>query len=157
MSKRNALVAFIKVAGPAFGLIRTQLPRLLTYLEEHPEVKDQILGMVSRLAPAGSLGASPAALMRQVEVLREQVSYLNASADSPWEADIAADLGRRLDNVEHSIRTVDVLTGRQRRRRLRSIRDYLTGLTDQILARFINESVEDSELGDERGRGAIEP
>lgn len=145
MSKRKAIMNFIRVAGPAFAVLRSQLPKVIEFLDENPQVKAQVSQAVGKAQRLTRSAFSPQALLERVSVLHEQVDYLLASADDAGEVAEAERFARQLERISHSIMLIQAATGRQRRRQITMVREHLDVLSEAILARFIAESIEDAQ------------
>ncbi|MDO5726973.1 MAG: hypothetical protein Q4Q03_03505 [Bowdeniella nasicola] len=145
MSKAKKFMKFVQVAGPAFAVLRSQLPKVVAFLDENPQVKAQVSDAITKATKWTRSSFSPQALLERVGVLREQVDYLHRSADDAGEVAEAERFARQLDRIAHSIMLIEAATGRQRRRQITMIRAHLESLSEEILARFISETIEDEQ------------
>lgn len=126
----RTVVAIVGTAGPVVA----------KYLQEHPEIGQAVSEKVAKLVKARSRG--PAGMRETIAVLREQVTYLRASADSEAETRRAQEWERRLDNLDHASA---MLRDGASRSEVKAVRERLGTLRGEILAAFIAEQAEDAE------------
>lgn len=122
------------------ALVGTAGPVVAKYLRDNPEIGQTVNEAVTKLLKRRSSG--PEGVIETIAVLREQVAYLEASADDDDETQRAQRWGRRLDNLEHA---AALLRDSASKREMRTVRDQLTTLRGEILAAFVAEQADDAE------------
>jgi hypothetical protein len=148
MGKVGMLIKVAATAGPAvWTAVRRFGPVLEKLRKDNPEVFDQITNQVQRLARTRREAKGPEGLRRRIVVLRQQLSYLDRSADDGAERDRARAWGRHLDKLEAALPLLETMSRRQAVRETHRISERIDLLSEQILTAFIDEQREDSQSG----------
>ncbi|NCD18226.1 MAG: hypothetical protein EOL91_13170 [Actinobacteria bacterium] len=138
-------ITLLTTAAPVvIEMVRKYWPLIEQKLRENPELLSSVQVQLRRLAELRKAGNSPESLRERIGILREQVSYLRASADDDGEVRRAATFTKQLDKIEASIRVVDAASPRHRTKDLRVISKSLDALTEKIMEAFIEEKSQDS-------------
>ncbi|MGM0385731.1 MAG: hypothetical protein ACQERF_07105 [Actinomycetota bacterium] len=138
-------ITLLTSAAPVvIEMVRKYWPLIEQKLRENPELLAGVQAQLHKLAELRKSGNSPEALHERIGILREQVSYLRASADDDGEVRRAATFTKQLDKLEASIRVTDAATPRRRAKDLRIISHTLDTLTEKVMTAFIEEKSQDS-------------
>lgn len=129
----KAVVSAIKWVGPF-------LPKVVETIRNNPEIWETVLRESRRLT--GKQESGPEGVVKTLVVLREQVAYLESSADDVDEAHRARGWAKRLDHCEHAAL---LLRGAgSSRAELQMLQDRVAELRTEIFAAFIAEQGEDA-------------
>lgn len=133
-------------AGAALRAAQWALPLLAAgarWLSAHPEVWERVKEQAAKLQKPRT--STPDGVLATAQILREQVDYLEDSADDE-EARRARDWAKRLDSCE---RAAQLLTapGATRKDR-KALKTSVEALRSEIFAAYIEEMGEDAQ---ERG------
>jgi hypothetical protein len=140
---------FIGANGVKYG------PMVADWLRSNSEVADQVQTQVRRLRQSSA--ASPEAMRKTLESMREQVEYLRDSADDGPERARAKAWAASLTRLEHAVR---MLSGGSSRADLKRLRAAVDALRGEILDAFLGEQIEDAggpAPSSGRGGASIEP
>lgn len=121
-------------------IVGTAGPIVAKYLREHPEIGQSVQEAVTKLLEKRVTGQ--AGMLATIAALREQVAYLQSSADDEAEAVRAREWSRRLDNLQHA---AELLGDGASRREKKIVRERVKVVRGEILAAFIAEKVDDIE------------
>lgn len=143
----KAVVTVLTTAGPiVYEMVRKYWPTVKRALEDNPELLRNVQDQLRRLSAARHSGHTSDSIRERIAILREQVDYLQASADNPLEANAATSFRAQLDRFEVSVNTANAAsTAKERNRDLRLISDNLDRLTEKILIAFVEEKAADSQ------------
>ncbi|MHB1063128.1 MAG: hypothetical protein ACYC1Z_01300 [Georgenia sp.] len=145
MGKVGTLIKVAATAGPAvWGVVRRFGPMLERMRKDNPEVFDQIATQVQRLARSRREAKGPEGLRRRIVVLRQQLAYLDRSADDDGERVRARGWARQLDKLEASLPLLDTMSRRTSTREAHRVGDRIDALSEEILTAFIDEQRADS-------------
>lgn len=148
MGKVGTLIKVAATAGPAvWTAVRRFGPVLEKLRKDNPEVFDQITSQVQRLARARREAKGPEGLRRRIVVLRQQLTYLDHSADDDAERDRVRAWGRHLDKLEAALPLLETVSRRQAARETHRISERIDQLSEQVLTAFIEEQRADSQFG----------
>lgn len=143
----KAVISILTTAGPiVFEMVRKYWPTIKEAIEKNPELLKAAQDQLKRLSLARQSGHSVEGIRERLGILREQVSYLHASADNSAEVRQAATFRAQLDRFEASLVTTAAAgSARARTRELRLISANLDKLTERILMAFVEEKISDSQ------------
>ncbi|MFH5822706.1 hypothetical protein [Georgenia sp. AZ-5] len=147
MGKVGTLIKVAVAAGPTvWETVRRLAPVLTKLRQENPEVFNAVTEQVTRLARARREGRGPEALRRRIDVLREQVAYLVASADDEGERRRAEGWRRQLDKLEASLPLLGAMSSHAGAREAKHIDERIDALSEEVLSAFIDEQREDHQI-----------
>ncbi|MGV9182863.1 hypothetical protein [Arcanobacterium canis] len=148
-SKYGSLIKFATVAGPvAIELLRKYGPALRKIAQENPELLDRIRNTVGKVRHSKGEN-SPEGLDERISVLRDQITYLYASADSPFEAQRAKAWRNDVEVIERALPLLRAMAAKQRKIEATKLSKRLDYLSAQILDASIEEQIEDAEVVDD--------
>lgn len=148
MARFRSLLKAATVAGPViFKLVTTYGPELKRLREKNPEAFDRIASTVTGLGrgqarPTGVKGAH-----KRIADIREQVSYLQRSADDEYERDRAKLWSAQLDRLASALNLVGSMGEQARESELARVNERLDRLATDVLAAYIDEQDEDAATG----------
>ena len=147
MSKIGTLIKIATVAGPAIvKVVHAYGPQLKKLAAENPEVFAVIKQRVAAIAPSKKGGAaSPHAISSKINILRDQVTYLYASANSPAVAQQASAWRNELDALSSLLPVVEVMSKSARKNEIKALQKRIDALSAAILAATIGDEIEDAE------------
>lgn len=146
MGKFSSLSKLAIAAGPAvIKMVQRYGPTIKQMVDSNPEAVDNIKGKIQKYGEAKKKSGVSGA-QKRVEVLREQVTYLYASANTPEVADNAQKWGKELDRIEVALPLIDAMSPKNRRLELRKVDDKIDTLSSRILATVVQDEVEDAEV-----------
>lgn len=149
MSKVSLILKLARTLGPTVALAAARYgPQIRQLVKDNPEVIDQITKRFSKAAKARADQNNPGGLARRCEVLREQATYLYASANNADTAHKAAAWRKEIEAIERSIPLLDAMGRRQRLTEKRKIEQRLDALSSDILAASLVDDIEDAEFTD---------
>ena len=147
MGKFGTLVKIATVAGPAIGkIIQTYGPQLKKLAAENPEVFSTIKQRVLLIAPSKKGSASARVIAGKINVLRDQVTYLYASANTPAVAKQASAWRNELDELDSLLPVVAVMSKSAQKNELKAVQKRIDILSAAILAAMISDDIEDAEM-----------
>ena len=148
MAKISGIMKLAMVAGPTVvEVVRKFGPTLTKAMKENPEVFRVVQTQVDRMAKARKSGHGSEGLRRRVNILRDQVAYLHASADDARETRRAEEWRRQLDKIDASISVLGAMGKETATREEDHIGKRIDKLSGEILSAFIDEQEEDAQLG----------
>ncbi|MFC7406872.1 hypothetical protein [Georgenia alba] len=148
MGRLGTIVKVAAVAGPTvWKVVQAVGPTLMKLRKENPEVFAAVEKQVQRLGEARRKGRSPEGLRLRIAALRDQVSYLRASADDEAERARAEAWRNQLDRIEASLPLLGAMSEKTSRRERKHVDHRIDELSAEILAAFIDERDEDAERG----------
>lgn len=149
MGRMRLLLKLATVAGPAvYNVIRNYGPQLKRMMDENPELFEKVKDRLTAIVSAGKAKTGTKAISHRVEVLRDQVTYLYASANSVAMAEQASQWRAELDSIEKVIPVLDAMSTKARRDKKRGLEKQLDELSAKILAATLEDDVEDAEVVD---------
>ncbi len=150
MKKFKLLLKVAKTAGPAVLLVmRTYGPQIKQLIEENPELFDTIKNRLTAIAPGKKSKRGIDGLQTRIGVLREQTTYLYASANNVSVAEQATAWRHELDALESALPVIDAMGSKQRRTQMKTIELTIDGLSAKILELTLQDDIEDAEIVDE--------
>lgn len=142
----KALIPSSGRAGAALRAAQWAIPLLAAgarWLSAHPEVWENVKEQAAKLQRTTT--NKPDGVLATVEILREQVNYLEDSADDDEEARRARDWATRLDSCERAARLLTA-PGATRKDR-KALKTRVEALRSEIFAAYIEEMGEDAADG----------
>lgn len=149
MARFRTLLRAATVAGPVvFKLVTTYGPELKRLREKNPDAFDRIASTVTGLGrgqarPSGVKGAH-----KRITDIREQVTYLQNSADDEYERDRAKLWAAQLDRLASALNVVGPMGAETREKELARVNERLDRLATDVLAAYIDEQDEDAAKGE---------
>ncbi|TDE94018.1 hypothetical protein EXU48_11195 [Occultella glacieicola] len=131
---RKAIVDTIKWIGPF-------LPKAVELIKANPEIWQSIQDQANRLARRK--GTAVQDVLATIEVLRDQVAYLAASADDADESRRAEAWSKRLSHCEHAAQLLTA-PGTTKAERA-ALADRVAALRTEIFTAFIEEHGDDAQ------------
>lgn len=149
MARMRNLIKLAIAAGPTiYQVLRKYWPVIKDLLETNPEIVDRITGRVRKLAKTAK-GDSVDDLNARIEVLREQVTYVYASADNAAEAEEAKKWRTDVESIERAIPVLNAMNTKQKKTEIARLSKRIDQLSAKILSASIREDIEDAEIEDE--------
>ncbi|MDN5892796.1 MAG: hypothetical protein L0H93_02120 [Nocardioides sp.] len=136
-------------ASTAMNAARWAIPLLAAgarWLSTHPEVWESVKEQAAKLQRTTT--NKPDGVLATVAILREQVDYLEGSADDAGETRRAQDWAKRLDSCERAAQLLKA-PGATRKDR-KALKERTEALRSEIFEAYIEEMGEDAEAA-ERG------
>ena len=134
-------------ASAAASAARWALPLLAAgarWLSAHPEVWEGVKEQAAKLQKTST--NKPDGVLATVAILREQVDYLEDSADDDAEARRAEDWAKRLDSCERAAQLLKA-PGATRKDR-KALKTRVEALRSEIFEAYIEEMGEDAEAAE---------
>lgn len=153
MGRISMIIKLATVAGPTvFKVVKTFGPQLRALKDSNPEVFNRLTERVAALAKVGKGNPRSAAhIEKRIGVLRDQVTYLYASANTPAVAAKASAWRTELDAIEHGLPVLEAMTPKLRKARLKEIDARVNELSEVILVATFDDEIEDAEVVDDEG------
>lgn len=149
MAKFTTLIRWAIVSGPV--VVRTVQrygPMIKRLIESNPDAVSNVTGKLKTYQEAKSQKGLPGAANR-LEILREQVTYLYASANTPAVAEQATAWKSQLAKIEASLPLVEVMSAKEQRRKLKDINARIDSISSDILAAVVEDDIQDAEVLDD--------
>lgn len=149
MSKFSVMMRLARTLGPTLAIAVARYgPQIRQIIKENPEAFDRITKQFSKVARARSEQNSPGGFARRCEVLREQVTYLYASANSAEVARQASAWRKEIEAIERAVPLLDAMGRRQRLVEKRKLEQRIDELSAKILEASLVDDIEDAEFTD---------
>ncbi|MBM7825355.1 hypothetical protein JOD55_001182 [Arcanobacterium pluranimalium] len=149
MGKFGGLVKIATIAGPAIlKVVKIYGPQLRTLMRENPELFAQIKGRVGKIAGTKTNAKGIKGDQERLNVLREQTTYLYASANTPKMAEKARVWRLEIDQLEKALPLLDVMGSDAKKQEVKKVQTKIDRLSAQILAATIDDDIEDAEVVD---------
>lgn len=146
MGRIGTIIKVASVAGPAIvKVVQKYGPQLRQLAKDNPEALGSIKRRVTAVAHATTRGNSLHAVGNRIGVLRDQVTYLFASANTPAVARQASAWRAELDALETLIPVVGAMSRPMQKSELKAIQKRIDALSASILAATIGDDIEDAE------------
>ncbi|VEI12364.1 hypothetical protein [Trueperella bialowiezensis] len=150
MSKFRTLLRIATTAGPAiYSVVRRYGPQIKQVIDDNPHLYATIKSRIVAIAGAGKTRRGPAKLQERIEVLREQTTYLYASANSAEVAEQTVAWRHELDALHSALPVIGAMKAKQRRGHLKQIEATVDDLSAKILALTLEDDIEDAQLVDD--------
>lgn len=123
-------------------------PELRKLIEKNPKIVEVLGKRFEKMS--GSAGrAGKKDIPERIEMLREQVTYLYASANTGEMAKKAATWRSELERLQQALPVIDAMSVRKQAAERRKISQALDRISADILAVSLEEAVEDAEVIDD--------
>ncbi len=144
------LLKLARTAGPAVLVVVTQYgPQLRKLMNENPQLAQGITSRFQRVLGVGGTGSAPRDLSARCQVLREQVTFLYASANTAEVAQQARLWRDELESIERALPVLDAMSRKQRSVQRRHLERRIDVLSQHILATSLVDDIEDAEVAEE--------
>ncbi|MGO1592301.1 MAG: hypothetical protein ACTHW1_03620 [Ancrocorticia sp.] len=154
MAKGKAIASIWKAAakaGPIVILVARQLtPQIQKILKENPDAFAGLLQRFSRVRQAKNTESAPKGLENRATILREQVVFLYASANTSDLAKQAIAWRNELDAIERALPVIKAMKRGAQISQRRKFSHRLDELSQQILAASLADEVEDAVIVDDQ-------
>ena len=150
MSKFSMLMKVARRVGPTVALVVARYgPQIRQLIKENPEVFDRITGQFKKTIQARKdQNSKPEGLADRCALLREQVTYLYASANNAEVASQASAWRKEIESLERSIPLLNAMGRKQRNVERRKMEHRIDKLSAQILAASLVDDIEDAEFSE---------
>ncbi len=143
MSIYRTLLKLARKVGPAALMAAVRYgPELRRMVKDNPEAFAGLTRRFSKVTGAKESGS----LQQRVNVLREQATYLYASANTADVAQQAAAWRTELEAIEKAVPVLDAMSRKRRIAERRELVGRIDRLSSQILAASLIDTVEDAEI-----------
>lgn len=150
MSRLRLLLRIATTAGPAvYSVVRRYGPQIKQLIQENPELFDTIKNRITAVSSSKKSTRGLTGLENRIAVLREQTTYLYASANNAAVAEQATAWRQELDALESALPVIGAMGSKQRRVQLRNMESTIDDLSAKILALTLEDDIEDAEIVDE--------
>ncbi|MDY5153050.1 hypothetical protein SAMN05421878_11637 [Actinobaculum suis] len=154
MAKKGVLKQLFRLArriGPAVVVVLAKYgPQVRKLVEQNPEFLTKVTQRFRAVTGAKEPGTKTGdSFEHRVQVLKEQVTYLYASANTPQVAQKASEWRAKLDAIERSIPVLNAMSRSKRGSEKREISRRLDQLAEQIMAASLIDEIEDAEFEEE--------
>ncbi|MFC5370177.1 hypothetical protein [Arcanobacterium bovis] len=149
MGKIGGLIKVATVAGPAIlKVVKIYGPQLRTVMKENPELFAQIKGRIGRIAGAKTNAKGIKGNQERLSILREQTTYLYASANTPKMAEKARGWRSEIDQLEKALPLLEIMGSDAKKEEMKKVQTRIDRLSADILAATIDDDIEDAEVID---------
>lgn len=149
MAKFTALIRWAIVSGPmVVKMVRQYGPVIKKVIDNNPQVVHKLTGKLKSYQSAKDKKGVPGVEAR-LAVLREQVTYLYASANTPDVVEKATRWKAQLAKIEAGIPLVEVMSDKEQKRQLKDLNEKIDALSNEILAAVVEDDIQDAEILDE--------
>ncbi len=146
--RMGSLIKLATVAGPVvYQLVTKYGPELKRLRDSNPEAFERVTGTVKGMTGLGKNSTTTRGVKgaeNRIKELREQVDYLQQSADDAYERDRATLWGAQLSRFEGALRLLRGMGEEARNTELERINARLDRLAGDVLSAYIDELDEDS-------------
>ena len=152
MGKFGKLAKLAMTAGPmVFKAVQTYGPAIKRkrYVDANPDTVDNLTGKLKKYGQASKKSGVEGAQAR-IDVLREQVTYLYGSANTPEIAESARQWKEQLAKIEIALPLIDAMSPKSRRAELKKVDAKIDALSGKILAAVVQDDVEDADVVNEK-------
>ncbi len=147
MGKFRLLIRLATIAGPSvLRVVRHYGPQLRTMVNENPQLLEQIKGKIKPLAIARSKETKTQEYKESLEVLRQQVTYLFASANDSVMAAKTRNWRNEIDSLEKSLPLYATMSASVRRKELKILQQRIDTLSAAIVDVTISNVIEDAQI-----------
>ncbi|MBP3222979.1 MAG: hypothetical protein J6M18_03530 [Actinomycetaceae bacterium] len=146
MSKFSVIVKIAKKIGPAVVLTAMRYgPRIRRVIEENPQSFNGMITMLQRVSNSMNGKGKSEDLLGRCAILRDQVTYLYASANTSDVANKASQWREELEKIEHTIPLLDAMSRKERNSQHRRLVRKIDHISSLIVSASIIDDVEDAE------------
>lgn len=144
MGKFSRLARWAIITGPAVvQMVQRYGPVLKKFAKDNPDTVDQLSSKLKNYQKAKRKTGIEGAATR-IAVLKQQVSFLYASANTAAVAQQATEWKAELTKLEVSLPLIDVMSTAEKRRKLKEITAKIDQLASEVLAAVVEDEVEDA-------------
>ncbi|MBR5950524.1 MAG: hypothetical protein IKZ87_03725 [Actinomycetaceae bacterium] len=150
MSKFSMLLKLARRVGPTVALVAARYgPQIRQIIKENPEAFERITGQFKKAITARSnQNKKPQGLDERLALLREQVTYLYASANNAEVAHQASAWRKEIEKLERSVPLLNAMGRKQHAIQKRKMEMRIDRLSSQILAASLVDDIEDAEFSE---------
>lgn len=149
MAKFTALIRWAILSGPiVLKTVQRYGPMIKGMIDSNPDAVSNVTEKLKAYQEARQKKGIPGATKR-VQILRDQVTYLYASANTPAVAEQAADWKQQLAKIEASLPLIEVMTPKEQKRKLKEVNARIDAISGNILAAVVEEDIQDAEVLDD--------
>lgn len=149
MGKFNRLIRWAIISGPVvLQTVQKYGPVVKNLIDSNPDAVDKVTGKLKSYQKAKKKTGVEGAAER-ISILKDQVTYLYGSANTPEVATQASNWKSELNKLEVSLPLVDVMSVSEKRKRLKDINDKIDRLSSEILAAVVEDDIQDADIVDE--------
>lgn len=149
MAKFTALIRWAILSGPVvLRTVQRYGPVIKKMIDSNPDAVSKVVGKLKSYQDAKQKQGVPGATER-LQVLRDQVTYLYASANTPAVAEQATAWKAQLTKIEAGLPLIEVMTPKERRKKLREINARIDAISSDILAAVVEDDIQDAEVLDD--------
>lgn len=150
MSKLSMLMKLARRVGPTVALVVARYgPQIRQLMKDNPEAFERITGQFKKSIQARSnQNKKPEGLEDRLALLREQVTYLYASANDAEVARQASSWRKEIEGLERSVPLLNAMGRKQRSIEKRKLELRIDRLSSQILAASLVDDIEDAEFSE---------
>ncbi|MCF2706192.1 hypothetical protein I6E29_02770 [Arcanobacterium haemolyticum] len=145
-----AFLRFLKLAAKAgpvvFAMVKSLAPQIQRMIRENPEVFNAMSQRFTRVIGSKKDDGNKKNLAHRISVLRDQVTYLYASANNYEAARTTLFWRNELETLERALPVLDAMSRRQRASHERHLSRRLDNLSAAILSASLIDDVEDAEI-----------
>ncbi len=145
--------AFLKLlklaakAGPVvFAVVKSFAPQIKRIIAENPQAYTTMTRRLGKLVASHASSEKKGSLPHRVSVLRDQVTYLYASANTYDVASKALFWRNELETIEKALPVLDAMSRRQRAEFERHLSKRLDVLSEVIITASLIDDIEDAEI-----------
>ncbi|AWE42414.1 MULTISPECIES: hypothetical protein [unclassified Actinobaculum] len=144
------LLKLARRAGPAVFIVVMQYgPQLRKLMNDNPQFAQGITSRFQRVLGVGDSGTARQDLSARCQVLREQVTFLYASANTAEVAQQARQWRDELESIERALPVLDAMSRKQRSVQRRHLERRIDMLSQHILAASLVDDIENAEVAEE--------
>lgn len=149
MAKFRSLMRWAMVSGPVvIQAVQRYGPTIKQLIDSNPQAMDALTNKLRGYQDARKV-SGVGGVQERIEVLREQVNHLYASANTPEVARQAQEWRGQIDRIESGLPLLEAMTAKARRRRTRELGHKLDRISSKVLAAVVEDDVQDAEVLDE--------
>lgn len=149
MAKFTTLIRWAILSGPVVvNAVQRYGPVIKKMIDSNPDAVSTLSGKLKSYQDARQKKGVPGATKR-VEVLREQVTYLYASANTPAVAEQATEWKQQLAKIDAGLPLIEVMTPKEQKRKVKEINARIDTLAGDILAAVVEDDIQDAEVLDD--------
>lgn len=149
MAKFTTLIRWAILSGPVvIQTVQRYGPMIKRLIDSNPDAVSNVTGKLKKYQDAKSQKGLPGAASR-LEMLREQVTYLYASANTPAVAEQATAWKSQLAKIEAGLPLIEVMSAKEQKRKLKEVNARIDSLSSDILAAVVEDDIQDAEVLDD--------
>ena len=146
MGKVSALIKAATVAAPVIvKVVQTYGPQLRKIAADNPALVERTKERLAGIALQGK-GRGGSSLSSSIDALRDQVTYLYASANNPGVAQQAQFWRSELDHLASTLPVIDAMSASAQKTERKAVQRRIDELSRSILAATIGDDIEDADV-----------